>query len=162
MLVIGQQKLHIVLGLLFLLCFHAFNSAGRRRGSMNQPTAKMNNLLLLGNARTIGRLLNLKPNLQGFWFPPRRIPAFKFDFFPRQEDIISKKIKDTGVYDSEETFFIKHVSSDGKGGWAVDIGANIGFHNLHMAALGAKVIVFEPSRDKATLLRRSIKPNGFD
>jgi FkbM family methyltransferase len=43
----------------------------------------------------------------------------------------------------------------------VDLGANIGFHSLHMAACGAAVISFEASPDTAWLLRSSALLNGF-
>lgn len=91
-------------------------------------------------------------------------PPFKIWLFPPQDDIISKKIEQSGKYEPEETAFIEYVASTmhGSGGWAVDIGANIGFHSLHMAALGMKVVGFEPSPDTASLLEQSIKENGFD
>ena len=41
--------------------------------------------------------------------------------------------------------------------WAVDIGANIGFHALHMASLGANVIAFEPAPDTYSLIDCSSK-----
>ena len=43
----------------------------------------------------------------------------------------------------------------------VDLGANIGFHSLHMASCGAAVISFEASPDTAWLLRSSALLNGF-
>lgn len=39
--------------------------------------------------------------------------------------------------------------------WAVDIGANVGFHSLHMAVRGANVLSFEPAPDTAKLLKCS-------
>ena len=42
------------------------------------------------------------------------------------------------------------------------LGANVGFHSLHMAALGMNVISLDPSPDTASLLRRSVRANGFD
>jgi predicted O-methyltransferase YrrM len=63
-------------------------------------------------------------------------PPFKIWLFPTDDDTISKKINDSGKYEPEETAFIQYVASlHGSGGWAVDIGANIGFHSLYMAAL---------------------------
>lgn len=89
-------------------------------------------------------------------------PSFQIWLFPPQEDIISRKIQASGLYEPEETQFIQYVASrTSKGGWAVDIGANIGFHSLHMAALGTNVIAFEPSPDTASLLERSIRENNI-
>jgi len=39
--------------------------------------------------------------------------------------------------------------------WAVDVGANVGFHGLHMARRGANVIAFEPAPDTFELLQCS-------
>lgn len=92
-------------------------------------------------------------------------PPFHIWLFPPEEDIISKKIMETGVYENEETIFLKSIaalSTSNNSGWAVDIGANVGFHSLHMAALGMKVISFEPSPDTARLLAQSVKSNSFD
>ena len=66
-------------------------------------------------------------------------PSFQIWSFPSSHDdtIIFKKIKDTGAYKSgKKTVFIKTIFLDGKCGWAVNIGANIGFHSLHMATRG--------------------------
>jgi len=39
--------------------------------------------------------------------------------------------------------------------WAVDIGANVGFHSMHMASRGATTISFEPAPDTAALIKCS-------
>ena len=93
-------------------------------------------------------------------------PPFATWLFPPNEDIISRKISAAGVYEPEETLFVRQVvetsKRNGGAGWAMDIGTNIGFHSLHMAALGMNVISLEPSPDTASLLRRSVQANGFD
>ena len=103
-------------------------------------------------------------------------PPFHIWLFPPKEDIISKKIYDNGVYEPEETDFTQLASSSTTTTttttttnnkrrrvlWAVDIGANVGFHTLHMASSGMNVIAFEPSPDTASLLYKSIHENGFN
>ncbi len=86
-------------------------------------------------------------------------PSFDIWLFP--EDAITTIIQTSGIYEPDETEFIEYVASKKGGGWAVDIGANVGFHSLHMAALGMNVIALEPSPDTARLLQRSIQQNGF-
>lgn len=108
-------------------------------------------------------------------------PSFRIWIYPPDKDIISKKIHIYGMHVAEELQFTKLVvdacnttttpTEDGNGvndgnpgnsGWAVDIGAYIGFHTLHMAASGMNVIAFEPALDTASLLRQSVRANGFD
>jgi len=40
--------------------------------------------------------------------------------------------------------------------WAVDIGANIGFHSIHMARRGVNVISFEPAPNTTALLKCTV------
>ena len=107
-------------------------------------------------------------------------PPFQIWLFPPEQDrYITRKIQASGVYEPDETVFAqlvvasKGTSDSGggntyganntcTGGWAMDLGANVGFHSLHMAALGMNVISLEPSPDTASLLRRSVRANGFD
>jgi len=89
-------------------------------------------------------------------------PPFKMWLFPK--DSMTDVILKSGLYEPEETQFISYVASqceDKTPRWAVDIGANVGFHSLHMAALEMNVISFEPSPDTVSLLRRSMGENGF-
>ena len=44
--------------------------------------------------------------------------------------------------------------------WALDMGANIGFHSLHMAQRGANVISFEPAPDTFELFKCSAELLG--
>ena len=120
----------------------------------------------------------------------RTDPPFQIWLFPPEQDRhITRKIQASGVYEPDETIFAQlavaskgiNKGSDGggstymyganntgsgagtcTGGGAMDIGANVGFHSLHMAALGMDVISLEPSPDTASLLRRSARANGFD
>lgn len=97
-------------------------------------------------------------------------PSFQIWLYPPQDDIISKHIQNSGLYEPDGTTrFVQSVTAaisktqkhtDGLG-WAVDIGANVGFHSLHMAMLGMDVIALEPSPDTAALLRRSIQINNL-
>ena len=89
-------------------------------------------------------------------------PPFKMWLFP--DDSMTSVILKSGLYEAEETTFISYVASQCEHTtprWAVDIGANVGFHSLHMAALEMNVISFEPSPDTVSLLRRSMEENGF-
>lgn len=93
-------------------------------------------------------------------------PPFRIWLFPPEEDIISRKIIDNGVYETEEVEFFNLVAQSNRTNsigplWVVDIGANVGFHTLYTAAIGMHVIAWEPSPDTATLLRKSVHANGF-
>ena len=112
-------------------------------------------------------------------------PPFGIFMYPLELDgYLSRSVIDKGYYEEDVTRFIERVipyrkagdsSDDGDTGnvtdrrwgsastaasaedglWAVDIGSNIGFHGLHMAARGARVFAFEPSPDTLSLLRKS-------
>ena len=90
-------------------------------------------------------------------------PPFKIWLFPN--DSMTNVILKSGLYEPQETQFISYVASQCEKNtpwWAVDIGANVGFHSLHMASLDMNVISFEPSPDTVSLLRRSMRENGFE
>ena len=90
---------------------------------------------------------------------------------PSIDSYITRKIMKQGTYETEMEQFLsqsyeKHIAflyknaSDTNGNfklWAVDIGANIGFHALYMASLGAIVIAFEPAPDTYSLIDCSSK-----
>lgn len=98
-------------------------------------------------------------------------------FPPSQDKYISAKIVNEGTYEPEMEEFIARALSmpfdvsdlnstderndkDGFGSesvWAVDIGANVGFHSLHMAKRGASVIAFEPAPDTRAIFECSIE-----
>ncbi|HEX5717421.1 MAG TPA: FkbM family methyltransferase [Thermoanaerobaculia bacterium] len=67
-----------------------------------------------------------------------------------------------GRYETEELEFVRrHVRA---GDTVLDIGANIGFFAINIAAMvggGGKVYAFEPSPRIADLLERSVVENGF-
>lgn len=58
----------------------------------------------------------------------------------------------------KETFVDSHNNNDNRA-WAVDVGANVGYHTLYMASLGASVIALEPAPDTYELLRGSLALN---
>ena len=99
-------------------------------------------------------------------------PSFQIWLYPPKTDIISEKIIQKGLYEPEEIEFADIVvatcaatstgDNNDSAGWAVDIGANIGFHTIYMAAIGMNVIAFEPATDTAGLLQKSIAANGFE
>jgi hypothetical protein len=95
-------------------------------------------------------------------------------FSVEQDRYISSKILNTGVYEPEIKEFIaralnvplgsngsksnsKIPSPETEPVWAVDIGANVGFHSLHMAKQGANVIAFEPAPDTCALIECSVE-----
>ncbi len=68
-----------------------------------------------------------------------------------------------GQYETEELLFVRRNVQPGH--TVLDVGANIGFFTVHMAALVGelgKIYAFEPISDNVDLLRRSITENQFD
>lgn len=119
---------------------------------------------------------------------PKESISFRILLHPPEIDkYITHKIQSKGSYEPEMEHFISLAwsnsdsnsnsnsnsnhpplsnssscpSSSSSSFWAVDIGANIGFHSLHMAQRGANVISFEPAPDTATLLKCSAELLSF-
>lgn len=68
-----------------------------------------------------------------------------------------------GAYETAELAWLRTVL--GPGEVAVDVGANIGFFTMHMAALvgpGGRVFAFEPQPEVRGLLERSVRENRFE
>lgn len=89
---------------------------------------------------------------------------FQMILFPPSKDkYISTNIRNKGAYEPEMGEFIDRAlyrtASDTDTIWAVDIGANLGFHSLHMAKMGdnVHVIAFEPAPDTRALLECSVE-----
>jgi FkbM family methyltransferase len=81
---------------------------------------------------------------------------------PHIDKHITQKLQKNPItYERDVSLFLHHVIiTHGRPGfWAVDLGANIGFHTLYIASLGAKVIALEPAPDTAQLLRGSLALN---
>ena len=172
-----RQKVVLSFGLLLLLSLQKYYSGititwmnNNNNNNSNESikdvdytveTLKRNNTVMTSSSTSINQTTTTASKEDGVLVTSKTEPSFQIWLFHPEDDIISQKILSHGVYEPEETFFVHSIFSDSSGGWAVDIGANIGFHTLHMAALGAKVIAFEPSPDTATLLKRSIHANGF-
>lgn len=114
-------------------------------------------------------------------------PEFKsvyphgFDFFDSTRNVVIKELDSgprifidlsdciiglnvlRGSYEREELAFVQSVLRPGQN--VLDIGANIGFFALHMAAaVGGTgcVHAFEPIPENLELLRRSVAENGFE
>jgi FkbM family methyltransferase len=107
-------------------------------------------------------------------------------FSPFQDKYISTTILKEGTYEPEMGEFIDRAlsmhfervesnSTDPRSDaeesvsetiWAVDIGANVGFHSLHMAQRGARVIAFEPAPDTRAIFECNVElmmeNNGAD
>ena len=67
-----------------------------------------------------------------------------------------------GGYERNETDFMQLVVRPGM--HAVDVGAHLGVHTLHLAALVGEhgsVIALEPLEEHTTWLARSLRANGF-
>lgn len=92
-------------------------------------------------------------------------PSFHlFTYDPTKDRYISNHlVRGKGLYEPPLTVLVQQLfgSPDAHNYTALDLGANIGFHTLHMAARGARVIAFEASPDTAWLLRSSAALNGF-
>lgn len=86
---------------------------------------------------------------------------------PSKDKYITRKVQSKGLYEPEMEDFIalafprneSNAVSDGNTlrPWALDLGANVGFHSLHMAKRGANVISFEPAPDTTELVKCSAK-----
>jgi FkbM family methyltransferase len=92
--------------------------------------------------------------------------VFDMLVFPLSIDkVISRDIVEKEMYEPEMSQFIHlaltTTTTTNQAGqvFAVDIGANVGFHTLHMAYLGAQVIALEPAPDTGDLLRGSLELN---
>lgn len=94
-------------------------------------------------------------------------PAFHFFAYTPKKDLVTEQLIRTGVYEKDSTTalidaIVCRASPDtDKPVLVVDMGANIGFHSLHMASCGVTVISFEASPDTAWLLRSSAALNGY-
>ena len=78
-------------------------------------------------------LASTQKTILGVLVSTKTDPSFQIWLFPSShDDTIFNKMKDTGAYKSEKTVFIKTIFLDGKCGWAVNNGANIDFHSLHI------------------------------
>jgi len=82
-------------------------------------------------------------------------------------DIVSSQIRQTGNWDPEDTKRISDAlwkassTRAASNGTMIDIGANIGWFTLHMAACGHNVVAFEPFEENVALLQMSICLNGL-
>lgn len=78
---------------------------------------------------------------------------------PTVDRYITPQIMRKGTYELAMERFIAWAlprnETDFGNVWAVDIGANVGFHSMHMASRGANTISFEPAPDTAELLKCS-------
>jgi len=94
-------------------------------------------------------------------------PAFHFFAHTTQNDLVTASLIQTGVYEKDSTTaliqaIVCETAPDGNRPVVVlDMGANIGFHSLHMASCGATVVAFEASPDTAWLLQSSARLNGY-
>ena len=81
---------------------------------------------------------------------------------------VSERIAGEGIWEPFETELIRRMltgpvlgdPSDG-GHLFVDCGANLGWYSMVAAALGAKVVAFEPQPANAVLLRSNVERNHF-
>jgi FkbM family methyltransferase len=82
---------------------------------------------------------------------------YRLDLSDNMTDI--KILCSSKVYDQKELEFLQEICT---GGTFVDIGANIGYYSLHMAAQGAKsVVAVEPHPEAIRRLRFNIKINNL-
>jgi len=97
-------------------------------------------------------------------------PSFSMLMFAPNVDFVTKKIVKQGFAERDTASFIEFTSlqllmesssKNNKKKIAIDMGANMGFHSVHMALLGCHVLSFEPSPDTFDLLQANIRLNGL-
>jgi FkbM family methyltransferase len=98
-------------------------------------------------------------------------PPFHFFAYPKQTDMVTAQMVQTGLYEKDSTTALINaivcqtshlfLQENQLPMLTLDLGANIGFHALHMASCGARVVAFEASPDTAWLLRSSATLNGY-
>jgi len=82
----------------------------------------------------------------------------------RDRDIVSNSIQGLGGWESTQISALNSYFQDYSREHNIplsdltfiDIGANVGWYTLNMAALGVKVLAFEPMQDNINLLKRSL------
>lgn len=97
-------------------------------------------------------------------------PSFSMLLFSPNIDFVTHKIVKQGFAERDTASFIEFTSlqlflegssNNKKKRIALDMGANMGFHSIHMALLGCHVLSFEPSPDTYDLLQANIRLNGL-
>ena len=73
-----------------------------------------------------------------------------------KHDIVSNSILSHGHWEPKTVAFLKQALSEQEGSVFLDIGANIGYFTLYVAALGYHVIAVEASQENANLIRYSL------
>jgi FkbM family methyltransferase len=93
----------------------------------------------------------------------KRVYNYLIFLNPEDRDFISPAIGVDGLYEPEETELLRKIVR--KGAVVVDVGANIGWYTLlsaHLAGKTGKIVAFEPEPSSFSLLKQSVKRNGFD
>jgi FkbM family methyltransferase len=83
--------------------------------------------------------------------------GFKVEVFA--DDYIGDKIKRKGVYENAAIIFLRAMLSRMPNAIALDIGANIGNHVLHVADLTEHLYAFEPQPEVAAVLKGNLQRN---
>ena len=103
------------------------------------------------------------------WLTPGR-PAFRvrardgLSFYVHHRDLIGRHIAKYGRHEPIPTGWLNDYLSTAKPGLFVDVGANLGWHAVHMARHPniEPLIAFEPEPFNAWLLDRNLAANGIE
>ena len=100
------------------------------------------------------------------WRPAYRVRAAQsgLTFFIHHRDVIGRHIAKYGTHEPLVTRWLADYLAAAKPGIAIDVGANLGWHAVHIARQRnvETLIAFEPDPFNAWLLDRNLAANGID
>ena len=100
------------------------------------------------------------------WVRTTTLPSFVIFVHPATEDrYISLELQKFGVWEKplhERMLDLMRAVAPSSNATFLDVGSNIGFHALGLAAAGYKVVAVEPLQRNVELLRKSVVANGLE
>lgn len=86
---------------------------------------------------------------------------FLIQLHENKEEYITRSILENGYWEKHSSELVHEILKKNRNLLFIDIGANIGYYSLFVAALGIKSIAFEPIKENYRLFEKSIKDNNF-